>query len=432
MLGPQTKILVVDDDESIIDQVSKILEKLGVKSVDCAVNETDAVKAFTNKKYDFAIVDLHMPQESGVSVINFIKNNSNKMIQATPLLVLYGHISNQEIQFISEFPFTKTCKKPFTESNFIESLLNAMKSPPITSASLLPDQVDYEYACKVGNECLYSGDLEMARSYVEPKYIKNKMSPRLTVLMGQIHFGSSDLALAEKMADDVLASNRLHLPALNLKSKVLVAKGSYDEALVYMEIAQTISPLNIQRLIGMGEIHLANGRLKMALEKFERAYKSCPTDEAAIIGMAKVKIEMGETDEGIMYLNQLKDTNGAISDINLRAVILAKTNCFRESVTLYDRAIKCSANEALLSKLQYNKALAYIRVKKIGSAKDCLEESIRHNSKNDKAKDMLLRLDRNKIPNLLVGTGEARVVLSDRQKQLIFGSMHSAIKNTEE
>ena len=45
---------------------------------------------------------------------------------------------------------------------------------------------------------------------------------------------------------------------------------------------------------------------------------------------------------------------------------------------------------------------------------------------------MLLRLDRNKIPNLLVGTGEARVVLSDRQKQLIYGSMHSAVKNVEE
>jgi len=432
LLGPQTKILVVDDDQLIIDQIIPILNKLGVQNVDYALGEISAITALSNNMYDFLIVDLKMPENGGINLFNFINSHGNSTIRSTPLLALYGTISDIEVNLIGESFFIHTCKKPFTDDIFVEEFLKLMKCKPVDSIKSLPDQVDFEQACKAGMECVYRGDLKMARNFIEPKLLKEPHSPRLNTLMGQILFGEQNLDQADRLADNVLLTNRKHLPAINLKSKILVAKGSYDKAIEYMEMAQAISPLNTQRLIGMGEIHLACGRPKMALEKFERALKISPTCELALIGMAKVKIEMGELAEGAAYFSRLKDQGAAVSEINLRAVMLSRAGCFTESLVLYERAIKCCAVDSLLSKLYYNKAIAHIRAKKMGSAKDSLEDALAAYVDNTKAQVLLNKLNTNNVPKFKTTNGQESIVLSDRQKQLIYGTMHTAIKRVEE
>lgn len=432
LLGSKTKIIIIDDDQVIVDQVTSVLNKLGVEAVDYALSMDSALPYLADNMYDFIVLDLKMPNNDGVKLINFIKDNPNPTIQKTPLLVMYGVIGPDEISLVSEFANVQLCKKPFTDQIFVEELLKLVETAPIASMASMPDQVDFNQACKAGLECVYLGELSMARNFIKPKLDKQPNSPRLNALMGSILFAENDLEAASKLIDSVITANRKYLPAINLKTKILVAQGSFDEALKYMETAQTTSPLNIQRLIGMGEIHLACGRPKMALEKFERALKICPSSECALIGIAKVKIEMGDTQEGLSLVNKLQDQGGMVGDINLRAILLSKAGFFNESVTLYDRAIKCCTVDKLLSKLHYNKAIAYIRVDKKGSAKDLLQDAIKFNPSNKKAKDLLDRLNAGTQVRFVTCEGEVGVALSNRQKQLIFGSMHTAIKNTEE
>jgi CheY-like chemotaxis protein/lipopolysaccharide biosynthesis regulator YciM len=427
MLNSKTKIIVVDDDQSVIDQISRVLNGIGARNIATFTEEKAATIALSKSLYDLAIIDMRMPNNDGIKLINYLKNNFDKKIQKTPLMTLFGSISDPEIKLISEFNFTRVVKKPFTDQIFIEELNKSMFSADVAPVTSAIDEVDFEQACKLGMEAIYTGNLESAREYIKPKLMKDPSSPRLNSMMGQIYFNEGNYGIAGQQADRVLANNRNYLPAMNLKTKVYVAMGAWENALAMMEEAQKLSPLNIQRLVGMGEIHLANGRLQMAHDKFQKALEICPTSEVAIVGMAKVKIEMGDIDEGMYYLNQIEDVGGAVSDINLKAVMLSKAGKFKESVLLYDRAIKCCTFPKLISQLHYNKALAYIRGNRTGAAKDSLEDSLQSDKENIKSQDLLARLNMGIVPDL-GNNGEFEVILSDRQKQLLMGTVHVGVK----
>ncbi len=127
------------------------------------------------------------------------------------------------------------------------------------------------------------------------------------------------------------------------------------------------------------------------------------------------------------YLNQIEDVGGAVSDINLKAVMLSKAGKFKESVLLYDRAIRCCTFPKLISQLHYNKALAFIRGNRNGAAKDSLEDSLQNDKENIKSQDLLARLNMGVVPDL-GSNGDFEVVLSDRQKQLLMGTVHVGVK----
>ncbi len=68
------KILIVDDEKSILDWTSKILMECGY-SVVCADNGSDALAEFTKDpaKFDMVITDLSMPRMTGLELAKLIK-----------------------------------------------------------------------------------------------------------------------------------------------------------------------------------------------------------------------------------------------------------------------------------------------------------------------------------------------------------------------
>jgi DNA-binding NtrC family response regulator len=77
-LGEGTRILVVDDDESIRTVLVTILEEEGY-SVETSQNGKDAIEKTRNGFYNLALIDIRLPDMEGTELLTRMKDTVPKM-----------------------------------------------------------------------------------------------------------------------------------------------------------------------------------------------------------------------------------------------------------------------------------------------------------------------------------------------------------------
>jgi len=77
-MGESTRILVVDDDESIRKVLSIILEEEGY-AVDTAKNGKEAINKSNEKFYNLALIDIRLPDIQGIELLTKIRGTVPKM-----------------------------------------------------------------------------------------------------------------------------------------------------------------------------------------------------------------------------------------------------------------------------------------------------------------------------------------------------------------
>jgi len=85
---PRQTILLVDDEEIFCEILGRNLAREGYQ-VSSAFNIEDAIKEIEKTKFDFAVVDLRIGDESGLSLVKQIKNTSS----ITRVIMLTGYAS---------------------------------------------------------------------------------------------------------------------------------------------------------------------------------------------------------------------------------------------------------------------------------------------------------------------------------------------------
>ena len=86
------KILVVDDERSILEMLKYCLEHEGHIVLTAETGEM-AKNWIKEVKLDLAIVDLGLPDMSGIQVCEFIKEDPKT--RSTPIIILTGNTSNE-------------------------------------------------------------------------------------------------------------------------------------------------------------------------------------------------------------------------------------------------------------------------------------------------------------------------------------------------
>ncbi len=112
------RIYVADDDESILEVVTAILEKEGAK----VIGSPDGKKIFTSVSFgtpDCIIVDLYMPNSDGFDAIEAIKDF---LSLSCPILVLTGYATEENIAMALELGATKCIAKPIKADELIETV----------------------------------------------------------------------------------------------------------------------------------------------------------------------------------------------------------------------------------------------------------------------------------------------------------------------
>ncbi|MFZ2410507.1 MAG: response regulator [Candidatus Methanoperedens sp.] len=110
------RILVVDDDRRLLEEINKILSRNG-HSVDCIDNATRAVVMAGLSRYDFVLVDYRMPEHDGFW---FMKNVS--LPRDTKTLLVTSYVDRNVIKQMFNAGISGYVVKPFNESELLRHL----------------------------------------------------------------------------------------------------------------------------------------------------------------------------------------------------------------------------------------------------------------------------------------------------------------------
>jgi DNA-binding NtrC family response regulator len=103
------KILVVDDDDSIRDVVSKMLCRLGFK-VSSADSAESGLALFFKNKFDLVMTDFSMSGMDGIHLAHYIKEKS----PSTQVVLMTGDEKEFIISRIRDTAVDQALFKPFT------------------------------------------------------------------------------------------------------------------------------------------------------------------------------------------------------------------------------------------------------------------------------------------------------------------------------
>ena len=91
MQEEKTKILVVDDDQSITEVLKVILEARGYE-VDTASTGKEAIEKSKEKIYNLAILDIRLPDMEGTKLLKAMRETTPKMVKI--MLTGYTQLQN--------------------------------------------------------------------------------------------------------------------------------------------------------------------------------------------------------------------------------------------------------------------------------------------------------------------------------------------------
>ncbi|MGZ4827712.1 MAG: response regulator, partial [Terriglobales bacterium] len=91
MVLPRAKILVVDDEASVLLTVVAILEQEGF-DVDSAGGGEQAIQAIRSTRYDLVLTDLKMPGVDGLQVLEEVRKTSPSTV--TVMMTGYGSVDS--------------------------------------------------------------------------------------------------------------------------------------------------------------------------------------------------------------------------------------------------------------------------------------------------------------------------------------------------
>ncbi len=121
-MGEHTRVLVVDDDESIRKTLAAILEE-EAHAVDTAANGREAIRKSKTRAYNLALIDIRLPDMEGTTLLT-------KMADTTPRMrkiIITGYPSLQNAMDALNRGADAYILKPFDLTKVLQTINEQLK-----------------------------------------------------------------------------------------------------------------------------------------------------------------------------------------------------------------------------------------------------------------------------------------------------------------
>ncbi|MFW7381873.1 MAG: tetratricopeptide repeat protein [Oligoflexus sp.] len=207
---------------------------------------------------------------------------------------------------------------------------------------------------------------------------------------GNLKLRQDELEIAKIMAIEVIRRNPLNLRASNLLSRVYMKQGFWAKALEILQQADSLSPMNGERLMIIGDAYYGKGDLDQALSYYEKA-KAVDESMAAKAnrGIGQIKLQQGHLEDALALLGQSASEEEAAGYFNNAAVIAVKQGELDQALKLYDTALRALQTNRLKPTIYNNIALTFRRLGQTQEAEKYLQKVLKIDSENPKARQQI-------------------------------------------
>jgi DNA-binding response OmpR family regulator len=123
--GPAQRILIVDDDASILRTLDLLLSREGYDVIQ-ARDGSEAVRLWRDRGGDLVITDLHMPEKDGIQTIIELLSHS----PGVRIIAMSGGGQTKRLDLLGNFSLlgsVLTIEKPFTIAEMLATVNRALK-----------------------------------------------------------------------------------------------------------------------------------------------------------------------------------------------------------------------------------------------------------------------------------------------------------------
>jgi len=110
-------ILAIDDNEDILNLLKTVLTSKGHEFTQ-ALNGKDGLKLIEGQRFDAILLDLAMPEFSGLDVIESLKKSSNLKDQEI-IIFTASSATDKEIDLLLKYDGIKLCIRKPVDINFL-------------------------------------------------------------------------------------------------------------------------------------------------------------------------------------------------------------------------------------------------------------------------------------------------------------------------
>lgn len=290
---------------------------------------------------------------NGHNTTNFI-SQLTKLKDDVQIIVLTTEVEKHVLILLHELGVSNFITKPISVDTLIEKIAFTIK--PQGNIGQLIDN---------GKELLANHKFEEAMG-VAKKILKLKPNSAAALMIQGDAFKA--LSKPEKAAKAYLLASEnaaMYLEPLKKLADLYKEQGNLDEQLAYLEKLDKLSPLNVERKIDIGDIHVQKGDRETGEQYFGEAVKHAMKEAQEHIDDIKRSIAErcidNEPELAEKFFRSIIDSKRGgfrksdIETFNRLGIALRRQGKWSEAVTEYEKALTVSPKD---ENLHFNKAVA--------------------------------------------------------------------------
>lgn len=320
------RALVVDDMQTMRQNIRTQLGQLGIEQVDQSATPNDAIKRIRSTDYDVIICDYNLNKETnGQQVLEYLR--SQKLLSPTAMFFMVtAESSYDSVASTAEFQPDAYMVKPLTGGKIadrLERLLDRQQAlKPITDRLQMKDLAGAITECDTvlaaepkwivdilkikASSALELGNIEQARAtYRQALALRNDLVwARLG--LARCDQAAGQLDQAKKLVGEVLETNVQLVGAYDLLAQIAEAQGNEEEVLDAFNKSYEVIP-SARRSRLMGDAAYRVGNLEQARQAFSKALShtrgSLTAQASDALSLAQVQVDIGDAADALSVLS---------------------------------------------------------------------------------------------------------------------------------
>ena len=377
------KVLAVDDHPSMRSILRKMLYQMRYfEAIEEAIDGEEAWEKMQVQSFHLVITDVNMPRLDGGRLLRRCRSRID--LRDVPFLIISGESIQDVVALTAEWGAYDYLVKPFSYTEL------KRRVDAIFAKYQDPEEVLFREIEKLKEQGYWAETLEKI-GILEGKL--PDLKPKWLNLKGECLLHLNQPEQAELCFQRAIGKSDIFLPAYKNYAALKLKLGDKKEAINLLEVADRLSPLEVDRKIGLGRLLFQAGREDDGKACLEKAAKITPQDEKEtyLLKIAEAYMEaecFNEAEE--LFVKVLKDNPNQVETYNRLGIALRRQGKLADAERFYSMALKSHPHNAAI---HYNLGVLQLNRQEKEKARHSFKEALRLDPSFKRAAELLAKID---------------------------------------